>query len=736
MTASSSRAGVRFRAQGRGAADRARPDAAQGIARARGGARARPRAAAARDSSILIVEDNEDNLFTLRQILGDLLVELVTAASGREAIEYCRRRLPDVIIMDMQMPGMSGLQATGAIRALPGGPTIPIVALTAQAMKGDRERILAAGCDEYLAKPIQPKVLLAVVKRLLAAARPRRSEGAVATAAPTREEEESMARILLVDDNQDSRFAVVETLRKLTEHVVDEARTGPPPWSACAASDYDLVLLDVQMPGMDGFEVCRRLRADERTRRVPVLFLTATHYQVESRLEGLEVGADDFIVQPISNQELVARIKSVLRVKALADEIRQHNTELESKVRQRTVDVEKLADELRAERDILRETFDVFDEGLSLVGPSGALEVVNATGRAPLRHAGCAASWRRWRARRSTADAPRERDLAHAGAPTSRAPTRCRAGVPCCTCATSPTSASVEVRRLQAEKLASIGMLAAGVAHEINNPAAFVLANIEALLGPAAGLIEEKSASCPSGRRGAAGALATCCSRPRRSCRSRRRGWPASTASCATWDRSRTPTTTPTAPMQREHGRRVGADHAAQRAQVPRARRARPARDAGGARQLGAPRAGVPEPDHERRPGAGRGGRQAQRGHGQQLRRRRQVVVEVAGQRPGHPARGLAAHLRFVLHHQAARRGYRPGAADLAGHRALAGRRDHRREPARRGLDLPRPPAGGGRRRSVRRRRRVDAHPSASTRAGASWPSTTRRCCSRPTAAC
>ncbi len=121
----------------------------------------------ARDSSILIVEDNEDNLFTLRQILANLLVDLVTASSGREAIEYCRRRLPDVIIMDMQMPGMSGLQATGAIRALPGGPTIPIIALTAQAMRGDRERILAAGCDEYLPKPVQPKVLLAAIKRLL-----------------------------------------------------------------------------------------------------------------------------------------------------------------------------------------------------------------------------------------------------------------------------------------------------------------------------------------------------------------------------------------------------------------------------------------------------------------------------------------------------------------------------------------------------------------------------------------
>jgi CheY-like chemotaxis protein len=115
----------------------------------------------------LIVEDNEDHQFTMRQMLAPLPVELVVVSSGRDAIDHCRRRLPDLITMDMQMPGMSGLQATGAIRTLPGGAAIPIIALTAQAMKGDRERILAAGCDEYLSKPIQPKALLGAIKRLL-----------------------------------------------------------------------------------------------------------------------------------------------------------------------------------------------------------------------------------------------------------------------------------------------------------------------------------------------------------------------------------------------------------------------------------------------------------------------------------------------------------------------------------------------------------------------------------------
>jgi signal transduction histidine kinase/CheY-like chemotaxis protein len=126
-----------------------------------------PAPAATLPATVLVVEDNEDNLFTLRQILARRPLALVTAQTGRQAIERCRQQLPDLIIMDVQMPGMTGLQATGAIRALPGGADIPIVALTAQAMKGDRERILAAGCDAYLSKPVRPNELISVVEHLL-----------------------------------------------------------------------------------------------------------------------------------------------------------------------------------------------------------------------------------------------------------------------------------------------------------------------------------------------------------------------------------------------------------------------------------------------------------------------------------------------------------------------------------------------------------------------------------------
>jgi len=94
---------------------------------------------------------------------------VLAASSGREAIDVCRRGMPDLVIMDVQMPGMSGLQATGAIRAMSGGTEVPILALTAQAMAGDRERILAAGVDDYLPKPVAPRELRAKVTHLIAA---------------------------------------------------------------------------------------------------------------------------------------------------------------------------------------------------------------------------------------------------------------------------------------------------------------------------------------------------------------------------------------------------------------------------------------------------------------------------------------------------------------------------------------------------------------------------------------
>src|SRR5438876_10624862 len=118
---------------------------------------------------ILVVEDNEDNrrilVYRLRKI-GQF--DIREAANGQQAIESVRADLPDLIFMDLKMPVMDGWEATRRIRSLEIGRRIPIIALTAQAMAGDEQKALAAGCDDYVAKPIvDPNVVKQKMERLL-----------------------------------------------------------------------------------------------------------------------------------------------------------------------------------------------------------------------------------------------------------------------------------------------------------------------------------------------------------------------------------------------------------------------------------------------------------------------------------------------------------------------------------------------------------------------------------------
>ncbi len=118
---------------------------------------------------ILVVEDNLDNrrilVYRLRRIAD---FEIVEASNGQEALELIEAARPDLIFMDLKMPIMDGWEATRRIRASEGPHHIPIIALTAQAMAGDEQKALAAGCDDYVAKPIvDPEVVRFKLERLL-----------------------------------------------------------------------------------------------------------------------------------------------------------------------------------------------------------------------------------------------------------------------------------------------------------------------------------------------------------------------------------------------------------------------------------------------------------------------------------------------------------------------------------------------------------------------------------------
>ena len=116
---------------------------------------------------VLVIEDNPINMQLMRAILARDGYTVLQAEDARAGLDLARRELPALIFMDIQLPDMDGLEATRLLKGDPATRAIPVVAVTAYAMKGERERILAAGCDDYLAKPVSYKDVLEMAARLM-----------------------------------------------------------------------------------------------------------------------------------------------------------------------------------------------------------------------------------------------------------------------------------------------------------------------------------------------------------------------------------------------------------------------------------------------------------------------------------------------------------------------------------------------------------------------------------------
>jgi len=114
---------------------------------------------------ILVVEDNEDNFYLIRFILENNGFEVIEARNGNSGVELAIKEKPDLIIMDIQLPDINGLEVTKKIRSSKVDRSLPIVAITSYAMTGDKENALAAGCNGYIEKPIDPENILAEINK-------------------------------------------------------------------------------------------------------------------------------------------------------------------------------------------------------------------------------------------------------------------------------------------------------------------------------------------------------------------------------------------------------------------------------------------------------------------------------------------------------------------------------------------------------------------------------------------
>ena len=116
---------------------------------------------------ILVIEDTEDNRQIVRDLLESAGYALIEALDGIEGVAAAEREHPDLILMDIQLPGIDGYEATRRIRAVPSLATVPIIAVTSYALSGDEAKTRAAGCDGYVAKPFSPRQLLAKIREFL-----------------------------------------------------------------------------------------------------------------------------------------------------------------------------------------------------------------------------------------------------------------------------------------------------------------------------------------------------------------------------------------------------------------------------------------------------------------------------------------------------------------------------------------------------------------------------------------
>lgn len=262
---------------------------------------------------ILIVDDVHENLHALMNVLRDDYA-IVAATSGEKALELARRLPhPDLILLDIRMPGMDGYSVLAELKIDPVTADIPVIFVTALADAADEARGLALGVADYITKPVNPDLLHTRVRTQLELQRYRRNPVLLDVMAHV--PNGRTQSLLVVDDVPENIHELLEALKDT--YRIQVANTGARALEIVnGPSPPDLVLLDVMMPGMDGYEVCRRIKATPAGNRIPVIFVTVVD-AVSDKVRGFELGAADYITKPFDIDEVHARVRTHLELARL-----------------------------------------------------------------------------------------------------------------------------------------------------------------------------------------------------------------------------------------------------------------------------------------------------------------------------------------------------------------------------------------------------------------------------------
>ena len=278
---------------------------------------------------ILVVDDVELNVRLLEAKLSNEYYEVIAADNGPNALELAESELPDIVLLDVMMPRMDGLEVCRRLKANPRTTDIPVVMVTALSDIADRLRGLEAGADDFLTKPVNDIALFARVrslvrvKRMMEELRLREDVcGRFSSSGPADSgEDTSPARILLLHEPGAAPNRIVDTLTPVAASI--QHATSCAEAQASMQDSVELVIASLSMPEADPLRLVSQWRAIEATRQVPIL-LIAGDSELPRLAKGLDLGATDYLIRPVDRNELLARTRTQIRRKRLQDRLREN----------------------------------------------------------------------------------------------------------------------------------------------------------------------------------------------------------------------------------------------------------------------------------------------------------------------------------------------------------------------------------------------------------------------------
>lgn len=263
---------------------------------------------------ILVIEDNPANMELVRYVLEAFGYTVIAAADGEKGVDLARAAPPDLVICDLQLPGIDGIEVAKRLKALPALTRVPLVAVTAYAMVGDRERLLAGGFDGYIAKPIDPQTFVPQVAAFLKSPAPARAPPDMSAAAAGEPVPEARARALVLDDSRENIYHLTSLLEPHGIAVIPVSGIEDA-IARIAQQKPDLIISDVHLGHERGVDFFERVKARPETAPIPFIFISSTVVHLTERLRALTAGADRFLVRPIDNARLLAEIEACLALR-------------------------------------------------------------------------------------------------------------------------------------------------------------------------------------------------------------------------------------------------------------------------------------------------------------------------------------------------------------------------------------------------------------------------------------